>query len=342
MTEFLAPVVVFLAALFAIKGGTWDKKARGFHKLTLTGYLVAILALVGLIVSFIITYNARESAKIQVFRLDHIKGQLELSLENEKSLRDEGTLLKKTIDEARVKIDSYESLLSAIRPESVRQPQQVMAQYVDLRSERLWIAPNKIFGGSIVKLYGFEGAVLVVWGRNLINEGEMRYLTERCVRGYVGISSDFGFFARDVQRCLDNRLRVDVVEPRRGGPSEVAIVGESGRRLPWGLLSLSRHGDGGKVFVESTPRIRSDDWSWVDEVKDSFERIRQIPAGTSIRVRVNKLNVRESPNINGSVVTHVDAGKILIVSDRNGPWVQVKDDSNLIGWIHSDYIEVSD
>ena len=87
-------MIIFLAALFAIKGGTWDENANGFKKITRTGYFVASLAIIGFFISLFITYNSQKDSNIQsekltqaVAKTSKIEGQLNQSLENEKSIR---------------------------------------------------------------------------------------------------------------------------------------------------------------------------------------------------------------------------------------------------------------
>jgi hypothetical protein len=117
-------------------------------------------------------------------------------------------------------------VLEEIRKQSDRQPQQVMAQYVQLEGRRIWRAPNLIYSGSKIKLYGFTCDILLRYGgdREIIPAGE-------------------------------------------GGsrPVETAIIGSSGQGMVWSLENTTGEFCHGKVYVESTPRSRSIDWSWVEE-----------------------------------------------------------------------------
>lgn len=248
--------------------------------------------------------------------------------------------------------------MDVIRTESIRQPQRVMSQYVELRPGCFWSAPNSIYGGSIVKLYGFSDIVIVTYGRYLRDDGEMEYLISRCadhlryITPYRSSRSSFNRYEyrmdqeelqnikNELENCFRGRARFDIAIPSSDGHTEIAIIGESGRRLPWGLISLSRREDGGKVYVESTPRIRSEDWSWVEEVKDSFERVKKISPSMKIKSTVNGLNIRKRPNRNSQIIGKAKIGKIFIVKSREGPWVQIENDSQALGWLHGGYVEV--
>ena len=179
--KLLAQFIVFFAALVAIKGETWNKDAEKLRKVTRAGYMTAIFATIGLIVSMKITYDSHQDSKKQSDKLSQVSAdakavnqkaedlkrqlddtneeasdiqkKLEQSLKNEEDIEEKSTQLRLTLEAAKARIESYESILDVIRSESVRQPQQVMAQYVELRGHGTWTAPNYIYGGSIIKLY---------------------------------------------------------------------------------------------------------------------------------------------------------------------------------------------
>ncbi len=81
-----------------------------------------------------------------------------------------------------------------------------------------------------------------------------------------------------------------------------------------GLITLADRYDGGKVFVESTPRVRSEDWSWIEEVKDSINQIKKITLQSKVQVIVEKLNLRKRPNMKSSIIVqlvkYVDSLKV--------------------------------
>ncbi len=117
------------------------------------------MAISGLIVSLKITFNSEQDARAKSEKLNQAIESLHT---------------------ANAQIDSYKSILDIIRSESIRQPQQVMAQYVELRPNRFWMAPNHIYGGSIVKLYGFRYDVIIFYSCNLHYE---EYLILECFDG---------------------------------------------------------------------------------------------------------------------------------------------------------------
>jgi hypothetical protein len=127
---------------------------------------------------------------------------------------------------ATAKIEAFQEIVTIIRDQSERQPQIVMAQYVTIGPRQIWRAPNKIFSGSIIEFYGWEEDI------------ELHY----------------GDSSQNVPRT-----------PYMGEPKKIAIIGNSGDDVSWSIKNLSAHEVHGKVFVTSTPRLRSFDWSWVEE-----------------------------------------------------------------------------
>ena len=57
MTAYIAQIGVFLAALVAIGGPTWDSSKKGIKKLRFIGYVAASIALVSFIASIFITID---------------------------------------------------------------------------------------------------------------------------------------------------------------------------------------------------------------------------------------------------------------------------------------------
>jgi hypothetical protein len=328
--NYIAQVIIFLAALLAVRGATWNRKEKGFKKITLIGYLSILLAISGLIVSFKITSISEQDSKDKTDKLNQ-------TIEQTRQI-------KSSLKTAKVQIDSYKSILDVIRSESVRQPQQVMAQYVELRPNRYWMAPNHIYGGSIVKLYGFRSDVIILYGSNLSYEDDIDYLIRRCFYrlGY----SDFGrerIRIRDVsaiENCFRGRVKFSIISPQQNNHAEVAVIGPSGVRMGWGLMSLSDRSEGGKVYVESTPRIRSEDWSWIEEVKDSINRINNISLQSKVQVIPEKLNLRNRPNMQSSIIVQLVTGDELKVNKKKGVWLNVENSSGDIGWVHGGYTEI--
>ncbi len=340
--NYFAQLITFLAALLAIKGGTWDENANGLKKITRVGYFVAILAAISFFTSLFITYNSRKDSESQseklaqaVAKTSIIESQLDQSLENEKSIREEAAWLRSSLEAAQSKIEGYKSILETIRAESIRQPQQVMAQYVKLYPRQEWIAPNHIYGGSIVKLYGFQDNVLVFYGMETgyYYADKIQYLVRQC--NYEGISNVHG-----LESCLRGQVKFDIVRPERNGHSEIAIIGYSGERMSWGLLGLSGRRDSGKVFVESTPRIRSENWSWIEEARDSIETINKIIPNSKVKVVAKSLNLRDKPNRKSSILGSLVVGDKLTVKKREDLWLNVENEAGNVGWIHGGYVEL--
>ncbi len=329
--------VIFCAAVLAIRGATWDEKAHGIQKMTHTGYLSTLLVSVGFILSLTIIDNSHQASLIQSEKLSS-------TVEYAETIRDESIRLRSSLETAKARIESFKSIIEFIRSESVQQPQKVMGQYVELRPNEFWTAPDCIYGGSIVKLYDFRGDILILYGDEFLYEDDIHYLMQRCadkLGSYMFDEVDRVRAIHELEYCLKGKVRVDLVTSGRKGHSEIAIIGRSGKGMPWGIYNLSQKRDGGKVFVESTPRIHSDDWSWVEKVKDSVDQIKKIPPHSKIRVSIKKLNMREQPSKESPVVAKLVKSDELMVNKRKGLWLKVENASGMVGWVHAGYVKLS-
>ena len=334
VTIYLALTIIFIGSALAIRGITWDEKARGIQKVTHTGYLSMLLVIVGFILSLVIVDNAHRDSLLQSEKLSS-------TVQFAESMRDEGNRLRSSLEEAKTRIEGFKSIIEVIRSESIEQPQTVISQYVELRPSELWMAPDYVYGGSIVKLYDFHGDILVLYGDEFRYEDEVTYLMQRCaarLEGYMFDEVDRVRAIRELEYCLRGQVSVNLVTSGRNGHSEIAIIGRSGRAMPWGIYNLSRRRDGGKVFVEATPHIRSEDWSWIEAVKDAVDRIEKIPPDSKIQVSITTLNMREQPSKQSPVVAKLLKSEELTVNKRKGLWLNVVSSSGMVGWVHGGYV----
>ncbi|MCG8344872.1 MAG: hypothetical protein MI685_06890, partial [Chlorobiales bacterium] len=60
------------------------------------------------------------------------------------------------------------------------------------------------------------------------------------------------------------------VRSSRNNHVRIPIIGNSGEELRWKVKNVSGYKDEGKIMVVSTPRIRSSDWSWLEEKLDKL------------------------------------------------------------------------
>ena len=368
MISYLSTVVVFFAALLAVKGGTWDGNKVGIKKITPIGYLTIALAIAGLTVSILSVYNTKQTSfvreqkiesmsvhaklasdravqlKEQLNRsIEHSKtvgSQLEASIANEEQLKSQISLLQNNLKQANDKIDHYKDILDVIKSQSTRQPQQTMAKYVDLNRNPYWEAPSYIYGGSIVKLYGFKSDVAVAYSEDVWKVRQIKSFANRCAdnnRYYV-------VYVRCLMhQCRSSGLRVNIVEGSSRVPAEIAIIGVSGRKMHWGIFNLGRAryegGDPlfeGKVFVTSTPRTRSSGWSWVEDIPGYMAQIKK---GDVVLVNVSKLNVRRKPDVNSNIVCVFPKSSTLTVYDKVEMWLLVGDKEHSKGWVHGGYVK---
>lgn len=136
--------------------------------------------------------------------------------------------LKRSVDDLKIKLNTYKVILSEIADESERQDQRVFNDYVIVKS--FWPAPNKIFPGAIIRLYPTKS------GGNL----RIRYGNDSS--GYRDEGLDMSFV-------------------KGGTYYEFPIIGKSGESFRWDLFGSWE----GKIYVYSSPRQRSNQPSWMEE-----------------------------------------------------------------------------
>lgn len=215
--DYIGPILVFLSALIAIRGETWDRDANGVRRVTTTGWITALLAIAGVLVAAHSTHESRLSAAANERRL--IVATREAAAANA------------TVQELRGRLAESHRVVTEVRDMSERQMQVVMAQYVTLEPGQVWNAPNSLFPGSVVKFMMWDAPIVLEYSGHVIP---------------VRASAD--------------------------APVELAIVGSSGARLSWLLRNTGTTATSGKVYLYSSPRGRSSDFSWQEEgdTRDAF------------------------------------------------------------------------
>jgi|GEM_PF-4784735 len=229
--EYLGQIIVFVSAMVAIKGGTWKDNKSGFRKITLTGYLTMLFAIIGLAVSIVTTRNSKIESKINKnvatqteVNTEITKQQLQTTRIQLERANSQIENLSQNLSSANFLLHEYKEIIEQIKVRTDRIPQEVMMEFVDLMPGKSWHSPSLVYSGSILEFYGFEDGLYLYYG--------------------------------------DRHERIAAWD---GHAIQTAVIGESGRGFD---LTLSNHGDKrimGKVHVLSSPRIRSTDWSWIDE-----------------------------------------------------------------------------
>lgn len=153
--DYVGSLLVFLGVLIAIRGETWDKDTTGIRRVTLTGWLTAILATAGVIVAVVTTRDSKRSAYMNEQRL--VIATREAASANA------------TVQELRGRLAVSQRVVTEVRDMSERQPQMVMAEYVTLRPGQVWHAPNSVFPGSIVKFMMWDVPILLEYGERRVS-----------------------------------------------------------------------------------------------------------------------------------------------------------------------------
>ncbi len=141
--DYVGQLLVFLGALVAVRGDTWQGTERRWRKVTLTGWLTVGLALAGLMTAMWQTAESSREAEVAKTNLLQAKESAEAA--------------RVTITQLESKIITYQDVLGEIKHHSERQMQMVMTQAVHLEPGRTWRAPNHVFGGSAVEIFFMSG-----------------------------------------------------------------------------------------------------------------------------------------------------------------------------------------
>ena len=237
---YIAQVLAFLAAILAIRGGTWKDDNSGLKKITLTGWITLVIAIGALFTSiYIANGNEAEKKKLVISEMNKIE-QLKSIEEKSKAIEFSSNTMKQTVDSLNDRmlassdtiislkniVQTYDVLLKRIQSESDRQPQLVMTNYEEIHPQTAFFAPQKISTGSYIKFIGFNSGL------------ELRY---------------------------DNRIVILNKDDTDYSAGEIPIYGPSGTSYDWMVYNPNSKRVAGKIYVYSTPRSRSSEWSYLEE-----------------------------------------------------------------------------
>jgi len=225
MIEFGILLIGFLATLIAIKGETWNKDSKGFRKITITGYITGILALMALVLGGLKNHTDKKDSMEKALLLENVSENTNVMKDSISSLKNILDSSELTIMRLKSKIDAYEITLGKISNESERQPQWTFLNFYSLRPHQTIRMPNKLYSGSLLKFVGICGECELVYGENRIIIPSFHY----------------------------------------SNPLEIPIAGSSGRAFNWSIKSLNYDNCDFKIYVLSTPRSRSSRWSYEEE-----------------------------------------------------------------------------
>lgn len=125
----------------------------------------------------------------------------------------------------KLNISAYKEVLYEISSESERQPQWTSLNYFTLEPNQETQMPNKVHSGSLIKFIGICDKLVIRYGNREIEVPKFNF-------------SDH---------------------------IEIAIAGPSGKSYSWSIENLGEEECGTKIYVLSTPRSRSNKWSYEEE-----------------------------------------------------------------------------
>lgn len=190
--RYASLLLVLTSAVVAIHGETWNPNGSGLRRVTTTGWITLTLAIIGFGLSVALVRQDAAESQSDKAALVEAKDKAALAAIETDSM-------KVKLDSYEAKISAYQSVIQQIRDYSERQEQTVMIQAVNLSKGKTWKAPNKLYPGSKIEVYFFEGSSL-----------ELSYGGRR----------------QDLRRGPDNWARVSVID-------------DSGEELDWALSNQS-------------------------------------------------------------------------------------------------------
>ena len=190
--RYASLLLVLTSAVVAIHGETWNPNGSGLRRVTTTGWITLTLAIIGFGLSVALVRQDAAESKSDKAALVEAKDKAALAAIETDSM-------KVKLDSYEAKISAYQSVIQQIRDYTERQEQTVMIQVVNLPKGKIWKAPNKLYPGSKIEVYFFEGSSL-----------ELSYGGRR----------------QDLRRGPDNWARV-------------FVIGDSGEELNWTLSNQS-------------------------------------------------------------------------------------------------------
>jgi hypothetical protein len=222
--NYLGEIIVYLSALVAIKGETWNKNEPGLQKITLTGYLTILFASIGLILSIINNHqasieNMKNKKIIETTEANTADSKLALQKANYQI-----DSLNTRLAAVNSRLMTYQEIIDQIKVQSDRQDQTVMMEFVQLKPGQSWQSPSLIYSGSRLEFLGFESELMLEYGS-----------------------------------------KQELIPKWDGHAIETAIMSTSGMGYNIRLTNNSNILVMGKVHVISSPRVRSNDWSWIEE-----------------------------------------------------------------------------
>jgi len=123
MIEFGIILIGFLATLIAIRGETWKSNHKGFKKVTITGYITSILALLALIFGGFKNHYDKIESQEKTELLEKVSSKTTIMQDTINGLKNTLDSSEQIIIGLKIKIDAYEKTLNKISSESERQPQ---------------------------------------------------------------------------------------------------------------------------------------------------------------------------------------------------------------------------
>jgi hypothetical protein len=243
--EYLGQIIIFLSVLVSLRGKTWSSNSRGFKRITFTGYITILCAFIGLIISCIKSYESAQEYSEDKKIIENTKTNTDTT--NKELLKANNKL-----SNAGLRLAKADSQLTNA------------AKQIDSLNKKLLLVN--------VSLDAYKSVVQEIKNQSdrqdqtvMMQFVQLRPRSTWTSRSLVFSGSIVEFYGFEDNLLMTCGYRSVMIPKWDGHAVQTVVMGENGRGYQ---IIVSNEGDKsimGKIHVISSPRIRSTDWSWIEE-----------------------------------------------------------------------------
>lgn len=217
----------YLSVFVVLAGALVAVRGETWNKSGITrwGYLTIAIAIAGFVTAIYLTYDNDIESTKKDSLLVSLNENSQKAANKIQKLETELKEYHTKVEHYQMKLEAYQTIVGEIKSYSERQEQVVMVQAVNIPPGGNWTAPNRVFAGSKIETFFVNGNKLTL--------------------NYMGTT-------QPLDRGQDNWAKS-------------FIIGNNGQEFEWVVHNPSMESFRGKIIVLSTPRSRSNDWSWLEE-----------------------------------------------------------------------------
>ncbi len=282
----LVGLLLFLAALLAILGNTTVPGKRGIRSITKLGWLSGIVAVFGLAVA---TISINQTHKKENEAVQQREAAIQITTEANKKIGTLGKELGQTVNalaEANQLTEKLKRSLGAATEETAKSNARMVVIEKYLQEATTELSQSQRLTRSLKRDLAYMRTQMLAYRtflqdlRNHADRSRETVMAQFVTLGpgkgwgspnYVYSGSLLKLLGQCDTLLVGTHEREEKVSVDTGRATELAISGPPGFKQRLFLLNKSIDECRFKVFVESSPRIRSIKWSWIEERIEQIE-----------------------------------------------------------------------